>query len=208
MISHCSTPRIHLATFPASSLASHSGRGMRQCFTAVLMVLLGLQWRTEFKKASEDTSKESEVNVQPQHFSLSLSWGCFFPTEQVAKLHSVNGCSSDHGHQCGWCKSGGHVLYLSRQTSYGWQSVKVFNKGCCLNLGLAQKKQESMCPKAYLFHSAVSASLIGDISPYSSHHGNGSHLSRRTFPWTTLTFSVDAAFLLLIFTRLGDSHTV
>lgn len=41
----------------------------------------------------------------------------------------------------------------------------------------------------------------------SSPHGNGSHLSRRTFPWATLTFSVWFCFFTVIFTHLGESHT-
>lgn len=101
-------------------------------------------------------------------------------------------------HQPRRCKLGGRVLslqtnplQLAKHKSFQWEL------GCCLNLGPAHWKQESSRPKAYLFRSAASGGLIHrDISPYSSHHENRSHLSRRTFPWTTLTFSVDAAFSL------------
>lgn len=41
---------------------------MRQGFTAVLLLLVGLPWKTELQKAAED--KECEVSLQPQDIYL------------------------------------------------------------------------------------------------------------------------------------------
>lgn len=206
-MSHCSPAQIHLVNIPSCIVSfplRWEGGGMRQRFTAVLLLLVGLPWKTELQKAAED--EEFEVKIQSQHVSLVSLMRSHF-------LHSTSGKAScckylQLSHQQGWNQSGGHGPFLFRKTSCSWQSAKVFSKSWAAASVLDWHiKNRRLCPKAYLFHSAVSTGLKRHISPSSSPHGNGSHLSRRTFPWATLTFSVWCCFFTVIFyTFRRESH--
>lgn len=124
-MSHCSPAQIHLVNIPSCIISfplRWEGGGMRQRFTDVLLLLVGLPWKTELQKAAEDG--ESEVNIQPQHISL---------VSLRRSLHSTSGRASSckHlqlSHQQGWDQAGGQGPFLCRQTSCSWQSAKVFNR--------------------------------------------------------------------------------
>lgn len=71
---------------------------MRQGFTAALLLLAGLPWKTELQKAAED--KEPEVKLQPQR--VSLVWN---GSHEVTFSSSGKTSSCKHpqlSHQQGW----------------------------------------------------------------------------------------------------------
>lgn len=111
-MSHCSPAQIHLVNIPSCIVSlplRWEGGGMRQRFTAVLLLLVGLPWKTELQKAAED--KEFEVKIQPQHVSLVSLMRSHF-------LHSTSGKAScckylQLSHQQGWNQSGGHGPFPS-----------------------------------------------------------------------------------------------
>lgn len=127
-MSRCSPAQMHLVNIPSCIISfplRWEGGGMRHGFTAALLLLVGLPWKTELQKAAED--KELEVNLQPQR--ISLVWNC---------SHEVTFSSSGKTSSCkhpqlspqppAGMESGGHGTFLFRQTSCSWQSAKVFNK--------------------------------------------------------------------------------